>query len=56
MENIKSSRIIDQAKPEVNGFISMFERLEQKVMLSGLSDSTLLNYGRCIARTRFASP
>lgn len=50
MENIKSSRIIDQAKNEVNGFVSMFERLEQKVMLGGLSNSTLLNYGRCIAK------
>ena len=28
----------------------MYERLEQKVVLSGLSESTLLNYGRCIAK------
>jgi hypothetical protein len=46
MEKIKSSRTIDRAKNEVNGFSSMFARLEQKVLLGGLSNSTLLNYGR----------
>ena len=50
METIKSSRIIDTAKREVTDFRSMFKRLEQKVMLGGLSNSTLLNYGRCIAK------
>ncbi len=50
MENIKSCRIIDRAKREVTDFDTMFQRLEQKVMLGGLSNSTLLNYGRCIAR------
>ena len=50
METIKSSRIIDTAKSEVTDFRSMFERLEQKVILGGLSNSTLLNYGRCIAK------
>jgi site-specific recombinase XerD len=50
METIKSSRIIDTAKGEVTDFRSMFERLEQKVILGGLSNSTLLNYGRCIAK------
>ena len=49
MEKFKSSRIIDQAKNEINGFSEMFARLEQKVILGGLSNSTLLNYGRCIA-------
>ena len=47
---IKTSRIIDQAKSEVTDFETMFARLEQKVVLGGLSSSTLLNYGRCIAR------
>ncbi len=28
----------------------MFQRLEQKVLLGGLSNSTLQNYGRCIAK------
>jgi len=50
MQRIKSSPIIDQAKREVTDFCSMFERLEQKVVLGGLSNSTLLNYGRCIAK------
>jgi len=50
METIKSSKIIDRAKNEVTGFSSMYEKLEQKVVLGGLSNSTLLNYGRCIAK------
>lgn len=50
MKNIKSSRVIDLAKSEITGFTSMYQRLEQKVILGGLSNSTLLNYGRCIAK------
>ncbi len=50
MKLFKSSRIIDRAKSEVTDFTEMFARLEQKVLLGGLSDSTLLNYGRCIAK------
>jgi len=50
METIKSSRLIDRAKSEVTGFNEMYALLEQKVILGGLSSSTLLNYGRCIAR------
>jgi len=50
METLKISRIIDRAKTEVMGFASMFAKLEQKVILGGLSNSTLLNYGRCIAK------
>jgi site-specific recombinase XerD len=50
METIKSSRIIDRAKDEIIGFALIFEKLEQKVLLGGLSNSTLLNYGRCIAK------
>ncbi len=46
----KSSRIIDKAKREVTEFATMFQRLEQKVLLGGLSNSTLQNYGRCIAK------
>lgn len=55
---IKRSRIIDRAKKEVQGFDVMFEKLEQKVMLGGLSSSTLLNYGRCIAKIslHFSTP
>jgi len=50
MENIKRSRLIQSARSEVTGFSAMYARLEQKVMLGGLSSSTLLNYGRCIAK------
>jgi len=50
METIKRSKIIDRAKNEVTGFSSMYEKLEQKVILGGMSTSTLLNYGRCIAK------
>jgi len=50
MEKLKKSRIIDQAKGEVKDFKAIYERLEQKVALGGLSHSTLLNYGRCIAK------
>lgn len=50
MTTLKKSRTIDRAKNEVKGFSPMFELLEQKVMLGGLAQSTLLNYGRCIAK------
>ncbi len=50
METLKLSRIIDRAKNEVTGFAPMFEKLEQKVILGGMSKATLLNYGRCIAK------
>jgi len=50
MEKVKSSKIIDLAKSEVIGFTPMYKKLEQKVILGGLSNSTLLNYGRCIAK------
>ena len=42
--------IIERAKAEVEGFAQMYNALEQKVILGGLSESTLNNYGRCIAR------
>jgi hypothetical protein len=50
METPKISKIIDHAKNEVNGFNSMYEKLEQKVILGGKSQSTLFNYSRCIAK------
>ena len=46
---IKSPMII-QARQNVEGFAELFSKLEQKVLLGGLSKSTLLNYGRCIAK------
>jgi len=50
METLKKSKIIDRAKQEVIGFTPMFEKLEQKVTLGGMTNSTLLNYGRPIAK------
>ncbi len=43
MEKIKKNRIKDRAKNEVNGSNSMIR--EQKVILGGMSPSTLFNYG-----------
>ena len=50
MEKTRRGTIIDRAKREVEGFSTMFAKLEQKVTLGGLSESTLINYGRAIAR------
>jgi len=50
MEKVKSNKIIGLAKSEVIGFTPMYKKLEQKVILGGLSNATLLNYGRCIAK------
>ena len=55
---IKKSRLIDRANKEITGFAPMYQKLEQKVLLGGLSASTLLNYGRCIAKIslHFSTP
>ena len=50
MRKSKSYTVIDRAQDEVKGFKVMYARLEQKVQLGGMSSSTLLNYGRCIAK------
>ncbi len=42
---------IDKAHREVKGFRAMYSRLKQKV-IGGFSESTLKNYGRCIAKIR----
>jgi len=49
MEKKKNS-IIDRAKLQITGFADMYQKLEQNVVLGGMSNSTLTNYGRCIAR------
>jgi site-specific recombinase XerD len=46
----KRNTIIERAKAQIDGFADMYALLEQKVVLGGLSESTLSNYGRCIAR------
>ena len=47
---IKSKTVIERVKAEVDGFTQMYRALEQKAILGGLSESTLNNYGRCIAK------
>ena len=42
--------LINRAKAQVTGFSAMYKKLEQKVVLAGLSESTLKNYGRSIAK------
>lgn len=49
-EALINSPMILRAKNEVEGFAKLFSQLEQKVLLGGLSKSTLLNYGRCLAK------
>ena len=49
-QSLISSPIITEAKALVVGFDELFDKLEQKVILGGLSKSTLINYGRCIAK------
>ncbi len=44
------SPMIQRAKLHVDGFAALFAKLEQKIILGSLSKSTLLNYGRCIAK------
>ena len=45
----KRKTIIEQAKLEVEGYAEMYQKSKQKVVLGGLSSSTLVNYGRCIS-------
>lgn len=47
---MKAIRILDFAKREVKGFDPLQQKLEQKVLLCGLSSSNLLNDGRCAAK------
>jgi len=46
----KSFTIVEQACYEIHGFSKLWEELQQKVTLSGHSQSTLNNYGRKIAQ------
>lgn len=46
----RRNTIIERAKLQVEGYASMYSKLEQKVVLGGMSESTLINYGRCISR------
>ena len=45
----KKETVVTRACREVKGFDQMYQKLEQKVRLSGLSTATLKSYGRSIA-------
>lgn len=50
MKKVKEVPVIMRAKAQIEGCASMFDLLEQKVILGGLAESTYLCYGRCIAK------
>jgi integrase/recombinase XerD len=56
MENEKSKlrkrsfTIVEQACHEIQGFKKLYEELQDKILLSGQSKSTLTNYGRKVAQ------
>ncbi|MCB9267915.1 MAG: tyrosine-type recombinase/integrase [Lewinellaceae bacterium] len=50
MGRTKKTTLTERARTTVPGFDSMYKKLEQKVKLSGLSASTLINYGRSMAK------
>lgn len=50
MERKKKQTVIERACKSVPGFAEMYNKLERKVILGGLSKSTLYNYGRSIAK------
>jgi len=50
MERKKKQTVIERACISVPGFAEMYNKLERKVILGGLSKSTLYNYGRSIAK------
>ena len=46
----KSITVVERAMHEVRGFRKLYEELDDKVRLSGQSESTLKNYGRKLAQ------
>lgn len=56
MEKVKSKlrkrslTIVEQACHEIHGFKKLYEELQDKILLSGQSKSTLTNYGRKVAQ------
>ena len=45
--------IVEQACHEIHGFKKLYEELQDKILLSGQSRSTLTNYGRKVAQYSF---
>jgi len=48
--NSKRSNMIQRARHQVSGFNDLWIKLEQSIIVGGHSPSTLINYGRCIAK------
>ena len=46
----KTFTIVEQACHEIHGFKKLYEELQDKIVLSGQSKSTLTNYGRKVAQ------
>lgn len=46
----KSFTIVEQAKHQVRGFTNLYQELDDKIRLSGQSESTLKSYGRKMAQ------
>ena len=46
----KSFTIVEQAIHQVRGFRNLYQELDDKIRLSGQSESTLRNYARKIAQ------
>lgn len=46
----KKSNMINRARNQVSEFDQMWRKLEQAIIIGGHSPSTLVNYGRCIAK------
>ena len=46
----KSFTLVEQAKHQVRGFTKLYEELDDKIRLSGQSESTLKNYARKLAQ------
>jgi integrase/recombinase XerD len=46
----KTFTIVEQACHEIHGFKKLYEELQDKILLSGQSKSTLTNYGRKVAQ------
>ena len=46
----KKENLIEQARGQVSGFQSFYEKLRQKIVVAGKSGSTLLSYGSHLAK------
>lgn len=45
-DNSKKITIVQQAYETVPGFMELFQRFKQKLIINGGANSTLINYGR----------